>query len=218
MRRRRSDVHRRLLVAAIFAVVGIIASVSPAVAKVLDLHRVTIRGADLDAPLVLTQREFGIPRSAEDPRMVATAGLLGAHPKSNDPPEGQLGARFEVTYEFRSYEFRSFVNNKPRFFGVREFLYPYATGGPVAFTPPGQNYRVGRDSPEQEAPSGWRSYPPRVVRILQTHGLPVIETARLNAEPVEPQQPWAWLLVPGLLVFLALAARAYRRRSSAAAA
>jgi hypothetical protein len=207
----RQHVRRRLFVAAAVAVAGMVVTAGPAVAKVLDLYRLTITGADLDETLVVKQREFGVPRTASDPRMVATAGLLGAQPKTSARPEGQLGARFEL-----SYEFRSFLNDKPRFFRVQESLYPYATAGPVAFTPAGQKYRFGKDSPEQEVPSGWRSYPPRVVEILQAHGLPVLETTRLNLETVQPQRPW--LLVSALVVLLAFAARFYRRGSSTAPA
>ncbi len=220
---------RRSFVVAL-AVVGLLASAAPAdakvmdlLAKVMDLHRVTIRGSELKQPLVLSQREFGIPRSQSGPRLVAAFGLLDYEGGREARPSGELGVGFEVTYEYRSN-----YDGEPRFFRVREVLYPYArverlyegriTMGPVAFTPPGQTWRMGRDTAVQEIPTGWRAYPRSVVRHLQGQGLPVVETARLNAEPAEVRRSWGWLLTPVLVGLLAISARVYRRRSLTAQA
>lgn len=225
----KGSLTRRTLVVAL-AVVGLLVSATPAVAKVMDflakvvdVHRVTIRGSELKQPLVLSQREFGIPRSQSDPRLVAAFGVLDYEGWRETRPSGELGVGFEVTYEYRSN-----YDREPRFFRAREVLYPYARvqrlyegrirTGPVAFTPPGQTWRLGRDKAVQEIPTGWRAYPRSVVRHLQAQGLPVGETARLNAEPVEVRRPWGWLLIPVLVALLAVAARAHRRRSLTAQA
>lgn len=145
----------------------------------MQLHHLTIRGDGLSEEFVLSLREFGIPRSETDPRDVAFRGLLSPDPKPASPPCGDLGARFELVFEFQT-----FMDEDIGTFRVEQVLYPYADAGPVTFTPAGQSYRIGSTYPENQVRSGWTTFPPRLVRHLQRRGLPIVH--------VTPEGPWAW--------------------------
>lgn len=199
---------RRIIVTAI-ATAGVLTSAAPAIAKAIELREVTIRGPDLSRPLVLSQRQFGIPRSQSDARVGAAFGLLDPEGNREVRPSGELGMGFDLTYKYRSS-----LDWEHRLFWAREILYPYAPEGPVAFVPPGQSWRVGKGTPEQKIPTGWRSYPPPVVRNLQEHGLPVVKTAHPTVEPTEVQRPRALLWIPTFAAVAALAAGAWLHRGS----
>jgi hypothetical protein len=73
-------------------------------------------------------------------------------------PEGDLGPRYVVTVRL----------TKPDAVAVNQYLYPFAKGGPVIFTLPGQTGLFGG----RFLPSWW--YPPAsILSILTTRGFPV---------------------------------------------
>jgi hypothetical protein len=130
---------------------------------------------------------------------------------------GELGPRYTVTYRF---EF-AFGSGPKRYVAVQD-LYPYAEGGPVSYTPPGQ--QLGEEFAEP-LPSGWWQAGPEFRMFLVENGLPSTnpmassapaaarpESARETA-PVTRSPVLAWLLV-GLvgLAALSLAAPPVRRR------
>jgi hypothetical protein len=116
-----------------------------------------------------------------------------------DRPTGPLGPRYEVRVEIT-------IPDQPR--DLVQQLYPYARGGPVLFTPPGQRFLVPRSG-------GWYRAPARLIRQLKVRGLP--ERSPISAPPAEVAAPadangpppiaWAVALLAGLLVAAAVAIR-----------
>lgn len=119
-----------------------------------------------------------------------------------------LGPRYRVTY---------------RFFGddrIRQDLYPYAKGGPVTYTPPGQ--RVAEGQPWGGVISaGWYQSSLGFFHYLVDHGLPETNpvasvATRERAPDTAPRAktgPWAGIVVVLVgLAALSLAALAVRRR------
>jgi hypothetical protein len=111
-----------------------------------------------------------------------------------------LGPRYLVTYR---YDFGPGREDDL----IRQELYPYADGGPVTFTPPGQVL-----TGEGMAPigSGWFQADPGFFEFLVEEGLP--DTKPLAAVSQPP--PWTWILagLVGLAAVVALAAPRVRRR------
>jgi hypothetical protein len=111
-----------------------------------------------------------------------------------------LGPRYLVTYR---YDFGPGREHDL----IRQELYPYADGGPVTFTPPGQVL-----TGEGMAPigSGWFQADPGFLEFLVRNGLP--ETKPLAA--VSQPAPWTWILagLVGLAAVAALTASRVRRR------
>jgi hypothetical protein len=123
---------------------------------------------------------------------------------------GDRGPRYLVTY---------------RFFGddlIRQELYPYAKGGPVTYTPPGQKVTAGVS---MQITAGWYQGSRGFFRYLVDHGLPErhavasisnSEAARDTGPPPETWTvPWASIFVVlVVLAALSLAVLAVRRRVS----
>lgn len=116
-----------------------------------------------------------------------------------------LGPRYLVTYR---YDYGAGRKDDL----IRQNLYPYADGGPVTFTPPGQVL-----TGEGMAPigSGWFQATPEFFRHLVDNGLPATNPvdAATDTPPWTGPATWAWLLigVAGLAT-LALATPSVRRR------
>jgi hypothetical protein len=83
-------------------------------------------------------------------------------------------------------------------------LYPFATEGPLVFTP-AESVTISSRVTMQNLRGLWWSAPPALLSILQSHGLP--KTAPPLAEPplatapIAPEHPQGWFL---LLIALAL--------------
>jgi hypothetical protein len=123
-----------------------------------------------------------------------------------------LGPRYLVTYRFHGSDDL-----------IRQDLYPYAKGGPVTYTPPGQELNVGINMP---IIAGWYQSSRGFFHYLVDHGLPKTnpvasvatrEPAPHTAPGVQTA-PWAGIVV-GLvgLAALSLATLAVRRRVLAGA-
>jgi hypothetical protein len=134
-----------------------------------------------------------------------------------------LGPKYLVTYRF---DFGAGTEDDV----MRQDLYPYAKGGPVTYTPPGQQFT----SEEFDAPlsSGWWQSEPGFLQFLVENGLPATNPVAGAASADQPGQepadqpvpvtrsaPWAWILVGfgGLAAALSLTAPAVRRRVLAVA-
>jgi hypothetical protein len=117
-----------------------------------------------------------------------------------------LGPRYLVTHRFVSDDL------------IRQDLYPYAKGGPVTYTPPGQDLTAGVNMP---ITAGWYQSSPGFFHYLVDHGLPernpVARVATGEAVPGSAPgaqtAPWAGIVVVLVgLAALSLAALAVRRR------
>lgn len=113
---------------------------------------------------------------------------------------GDLGPRYLVTYRYHYWPGREDDL-------IRQELYPYADGGPVTFTPPGQ---VLTGEGMAAIGSGWFQADPAFFEFLVEEGLP--DTKPLAA--VSRSAPWTWILfgLAGLLAVGGLAASRLRRR------
>jgi hypothetical protein len=127
----------------------------------------------------------------------------------------ELGPKYVVTYWFdhRGAEM------------ARQKLYPYAEGGPVTYTPPGQ--RVAEGQPWGGAiTAGWYQGSPGFFQYLVDQGLqetnPVAGAAsRKSASDTVPaprSTPWDWiaLALAGLVAMTLAAPRLHRRILAAA--
>jgi hypothetical protein len=146
------------------AVAVLCALALPAAALAKGPTEASIRGPGLATPLRLTWPADGRSDSPME-ALVNGAGIMqvvfGTQPRRilRRPPTARLGRRYVVRYLF------------PRPSGpgdiVRQDLYPFAKGGPVTYTPPGQRIYGTR-----RALGGWFRASVRLRRALVAAGLP----------------------------------------------
>ncbi|HEU4527610.1 MAG TPA: hypothetical protein VFT80_06770 [Actinomycetota bacterium] len=194
------------------ATVGVLllAVAVPAAAKVV-IDEVRISGPGLDrglrisAPAAQEMWDSGVDMAGglDDTRPDSVEGL-GLAP-------AELGPRYVITYRFIAGRRRPDI--------VRQELYPYAKGGPVTHTPPGQ--RIAEGLPWGGAiTAGWYQSSPEFLRYLVEQGLPetnpVVPTERGSDPDTAPAATWplwAWLaLALAGLVALGVASQRLRRR------
>jgi hypothetical protein len=120
-------------------------------------------------------------------------------------PNGDLGPRYEARLSITA------PKGQPE---VVQHVYPFASGGPVLFTPPGQEFVM---SPTGEAPDGWYRIPSALIGELRDRGFPrtapVVTPPR--PEPVTGPAPgpgvppgvWGIGLLLGLVLIGVLAGR-----------
>lgn len=161
-----------LLVSSV-AAVGLLAL--PADAKTFGLEQVSITGPGLEEPLILTNKQFGIPDNENHPSAVALEGMLGRIEKRKEPPPGELGPRYRLAYRLGLTSYP----NRPAI--VVQHLYPYADRGAVTFTPAGQTVRLSRRGDNSQIRRGWQRFPKELVDTLEAHGLPRGFRANLGA-------------------------------------
>jgi hypothetical protein len=138
----------------------------PATAKGLEQTLAIVSGPGLEPPLILQHDQWGIPHSESSPQAVVIGRLIGDHPKVSQPPAGRLGPAFEIHYQLSAYDPQA---DWPVLSLVHQRLYPYATPGPVTYTPP-QFWR-NPFGPNRIEP-GWQRFPSALVERLQRFGLP----------------------------------------------
>jgi hypothetical protein len=138
-----------------------LSAAAPAAAKAFSLDKVEISGPGLGSPITLSGRELW---SSQNGRLAITLlpqGLSGQSATATSS-RGWTGPRYRVDLHLGLHLFR-----RPRSVMIRQYLYPYALGGPVTFTPPGQRVRiVPRVKP------GWELASILLVERLQRLGLP----------------------------------------------
>jgi hypothetical protein len=107
-------------------------------------------------------------------------------------PTTELGPRYTITYTLPG----------PTTRGLRQDLYPYAAGGSVTYTKPGQPFFDG-----QRTRGGWYVAPARLKETLVALGLPPTapDASRHRVRHV-------WMLAPLGAVFLAALPLVARRR------
>jgi hypothetical protein len=118
------------------------------------------------------------------------------------PPEASLGPRYTVTYTVPG------VTAQPgeQYGRVRQDLYPGAAGGPVIYTPPGQD---GFGMPLQV--TGWLRASPQLTRTLAQLGVPLrpgtraaLQTRPAGAHPAAAHQTGsrirAWLIAAAVAI------------------
>ena len=193
-----------LVAMSIFVIAGP-ASAKPSIAEA------TITGPGLEGAIRIEAPETdGLSESGIDlgreglvrPHSVEGLGLIAA----------DLGPRYLVIYRFDLADD-----------AIRQHLYPYATGGPVTYTPRGQ--RLGRVS-FRITPGWFQSLPTsRFFEYLVDHGLPrrnpaapaPSDEAASGAAPSAPTSAWAVVVAVAGLGALSLVALFARRRALARA-
>jgi hypothetical protein len=103
---------------------------------------------------------------------------------------------------------------------VRQELYPYAKGGPVTFTSPGQ--RLGGPA-SMSVTAGWYRNSAAFLDFLVDHGLPEINPIVAASRASDPDTGpgsglWRWIALPfAVVVALSVVSRRLRRRVLVAA-
>jgi hypothetical protein len=147
------------------AVVATLTWPSPAVAKSFDLHRVTVQGPGLGEGRVIDRVTFG-SGSEGDPPVAVLEGLVNGPTSSRSPSHGPLGPGYLVVYEL-DLVFRDDLAT------ILQVLYPFAAGGPAAWTPEGQVWRPLEDASYEPIPPGWQMYPAEMALRLLVCGSPL---------------------------------------------
>ena len=179
----------------------------PASGKTLELIALDLRGPGITGSVTLSREELGPVRSQRSPAAVALARLAREHPLQ--PPSDEVGPRYELTYHVN-------LGLAPGIMAttVAVQLYPYAEGGPLAYTPPGQELWDGPGSRwgGNRLPAGWYRYPSTLVHMMQRQGLPS-RPAALGASG-QGTTTNRLLLIAIVLAFVFLS-RGLRRKSAA---
>ena len=194
-------------------VIAMVAMASPAVAKW------DIAGADIIGPGLETGMRIDAPDAYGlwDSGIDATGGSDDARAESVAElgiTPADLGPRYLVTYRLGIGR-------------ARQDLYPYAKGGPVTHTPPGQELGRRADTPgflrNTPITAGWYQSPDIFFEYLVAQGLPEsnpvhpIGTREKGVPaPSPPTMPWTGIVAAvaalAALGALSLAAMAARRR------
>src|SRR2546427_7635840 len=137
---------RRYLIVVVPAVALVLLSV-PAEAKGRDPAKTVIRGPGLVEPIVI-RGNMGSPPGDRYWAFALTMFGSSSDPSSDVPlSEGDLGPRYLVDYVEPCCGHR-----------VRQYLYPYAAGGPVTYTPSGQRadmFQMNMDDYLGSSQTGW---------------------------------------------------------------
>ena len=172
-----------------------------------------LTGPGIEEPIELDQR--AARRSAAlSGGTITVAGLQGGPLPFTEAPvvRGGLGPRYELTWFFR-------LPDERKDYSVVQNLYPFASGGPLIETPPGQ-WAPAYVFHDQQTPAFWDEVDPALLARLEKLGLP--ETALGSLGSARSHDPHAdlvpWAFGASLVALLAGAAviSALRRRSAVA--
>jgi len=145
----------RILIAPLL---GALLALVPGTAHAKGAQDVTVTGPGLAQPLA-----FATPEVASE--LAQEAGLYeGLFGTSNEAlaasaPRGELGPRYVAEYRLAGPD-------DP--VEVRQELYPFAVGGAVTYTPPGQ-----RSFESEPSPGGWFAAGSALTDLLVAAGVPV---------------------------------------------
>ena len=195
-----------LLFAGVVAMSSVVIAGSASAKVVID--EATITGPGIEGRIRIEGRDtkvlwlsgISVVGGLDDAR-ADSVGALGVSP-------GDRGPRYPVTYRF----YGDFL--------VRQELYPYAKGGPVTYTPPGQE--VTADGSMKIA-AGWHESSSVFFRYLVNQGLPrenpvasvSNSDAARDAAPETRTAPWTGIVVVLVaLAALSMTALAVRRLRS----
>ena len=137
--------RRRLLV--LIPAIALVLACVPAEAKGRDPVKAVIRGPGLAEPIVI-RGNMGFPLGDRYWSFALTMFGSSSDPSSESPlSAGDLGPRYLVHYVEPCCGHR-----------VRQYLYPYASGGPVTYTPSGQRadmFQMNMDEFIGSSQIGW---------------------------------------------------------------
>lgn len=191
--------RKPLAYVAIVSLVCVLGSGAPAHAKGLMLQELTVTGPGLEQPLELDWRDSFVRRTRSAGSNAAIRGLF-RQSHGFRPDFGLLGARYELTYRFGGIPGLELFDGES--FAVRQFLYPYAPGGPIAYTPDQQV-----DWPHNFAPGfgpDWEQFPVRFLDRLEGHGLPPEPLPPVAVAPAADDGPPIGVLAAFSIALLAL--------------
>jgi hypothetical protein len=158
-----------LLVAAMLTA-GLVVGSTTASAK--GAQQITVTGPGLAAPIRLASS----PEAVTSLNRIAEKAGLFEHPADRDVPgrpSGDLGPRYVATYDWLIAQ----ATTVP----LRQDLYPFADGGAVAYTPPGQ--RVGGGG---RPPGGWYRGGAELTKLLVAAGVPIPPSFKAPVPVVAP--------------------------------
>jgi hypothetical protein len=148
----------------------------------------------------------GITLDGDDAqRLMTQTGIFAADPitEADRPPsdEAALGPRYVITYEFRF----PVTGGTEESVSIVQHLYPYATGGPLTFTP-------RQDTPMEPLGPTWDRGTDVMLQNLVHYGLPEEAPESLSAEAGSGSMvPWFVLgAIAALLAVAAVSARFLR--------
>jgi hypothetical protein len=218
VRRKETDVTRRILVLVTLAAVALL--VLPATAQAKGASKATLGGGGLPGPVTVSgDGEAGsgelLARLAEQTGAYAAMYEDGGQQLAAARPSGDLGPQYVVTYTIPSPAGGEDA--------VRQQLYPFAVAGPVSFTTAGQRFMDN-----MQTKGGWFHSPETLTETLAAMGVrkqassaaaseAAIPAAAPPVTPADsPGRPFVPLLVGAAVVALALGGGGlllYRRRS-----
>jgi hypothetical protein len=218
VRRKETDVTRRILVLVTLAVVALL--VLPATAQAKGASKATLGGGGLPGPVTIGgDGEAGsgdlLARLAEQTGAYTAMYEDGGQQLDAAKPKGDLGPRYVVTYTIPSPAGGEDA--------VRQELYPFAVAGPVSFTTAGQRFMDN-----MQTKGGWFHSPETLTETLAAMGVRKQASSAAASEAAIPaaappgtpadssDRSFVPLLVGAAVVALALGGGGlllYRRRS-----
>jgi hypothetical protein len=153
---------RRVLATVALAALLVAALPAVALAKGPDAARISGPGMGGPVDLSMSGEEGGgttLSTIVEETGLFPAMWAATPNPMLPARPDGNLGPMYTIVYH---------VPNGPTTADqIRQELYPYAPGGPVTFTPPGQRIF------DSKAPGGWyRGSAGRLLPVLADLGVP----------------------------------------------
>jgi hypothetical protein len=198
----------RTLIAMVFVLAMTVVVAAPASAKAI-IGEVTISGPGLGGGSGSLGGGGGSVMRLEEPAAAGMweSGLLDDRKQDSvsdlGVAVGELGPQYRLTYRF------DFGPGNPEQV-VRQVLYPYAEGGPVTYTPPGQRQTGAEDLTgmgfDMPIPGGWFRPNSGFFQYLVEHGFPATNPLAVapEAAPIDPVPdapptgqavPWGWILI-----------------------
>ena len=124
-----------------------------------------ITGAGITTPIPVPPEVFSA-NLIEETGFFAAAFGQEPDPMLATAPRGELGPRFTIAWSLPWSD-----GGPTKVDEVEQDLYPYADGGPVVYTAPGQTFYVS-----EHTRGGWFRAPTALVTRLQTLGIPDLAT------------------------------------------
>ena len=180
-------------------VLGVMALMGPATAKFVG--EATVEGPGVGTVADGGGITFGKRKGA---LYASQSGLFAGIDGMSEAPSTELGPRYIARFD---------LEYPGRYPDIVQHLYPYASGGPLVYTPAGQRWTYGG----HDASAGWFRMTPRLLEALRVRGLPATspvatgDEAAAASDPQPAPSPVIWGLV-GLGALLAAGAIAGRRR------
>jgi hypothetical protein len=171
----------------VIALGALLVAASGTAAAKFASYNLTIDGPGMASPAPIHQRR-AIGR-------VSIAMLIGTNRTRIERPRSR-GPAYLLEYSFGVGD-----ANGSRTETIRQTLYPFATGGPVVFTP--RRQKIDMSYGPVRFAAGWFEVPQWVMQTLEGAGLPQTppepDAAPARARLDSPNSEWGWLTGLGLL-------------------